>query len=340
MKFNVELSAYNTMHVAVRARYLDVVEDVEGLKRTSLAKEFRGCIEEDKGWMVLGKGSNVLFTRDFPGFIIINRIEGIRKTGESEDHVYAEAGAGVNWDDFVSYCLENNWGGVENLIRIPGTVGAAPVQNIGAYGVEVSHCIDHIKMLYPKTGETEVISGPACNFGYRNSIFKHELKGEVIITSVAFRLDKNPVPVLTYEPVLNALDKRGIKRPSIQEVAAIVSEIRNSKLPDPEIIGNCGSFFKNPIVDKNQLSILVQHYPEMKYHQVGDAFKIYAGWLLEKAGWKGYRQGQVGCYEKQALVLVNYGNASGKEVDELATRISSSVYALFGIRLEREVQTI
>ncbi len=300
--------------------------------------EFKQCQENGLEWTVLGQGSNVLFTEDFNGFVIINRIPGIRILNETATQMIVEAGAGVIWNDLVRWALANDLGGIENLIRIPGTVGAAPVQNIGAYGMEVQHTIEEVTTLDLKTGTANILSKNECAFGYRNSIFKTALQKKCIITGVRFCLEKNPNPILTYEPVRTELSKKYIAAPTIHDVAAAIEDIRASKLPDPASIGNAGSFFKNPVLEKKEFEKLKKEFPDLKYHETDDGYKVYAGWLLEKTGWRGFRRGAVGVYEKQALILVNHGGATGKEINELARQIECSIESTFRIKLEREVQ--
>jgi UDP-N-acetylmuramate dehydrogenase len=287
--------------------------------------------------LVLGQGSNILFTDDFHGVVIRNEITGINKADEDESSVIVEAGSGVTWNDLVDFAVNRGWWGIENLALIPGTVGAAPVQNIGAYGVEAADVILRVNAFHLEKKEWLVLENNECGFGYRDSIFKRELRNKSIICSVVFRLSKKVRPMLDYSGIREELERMNISEPSARDISSAVASIRRSKLPDPETLGNAGSFFKNPVVAEPEYRSLVTKYPHLKAHRQGDFFKIPAAWLIELAGWKGYRAGSTGCYEKQPLILVNYGGATGRQVLALSEKIQESVVALFGIYLEREV---
>ncbi len=290
--------------------------------------------------LVLGGGSNLLFVSDFDGLVIFPNIPGIVPEKEDANHVWVRAGAGVEWDDFVAFTVNKGWGGIENLSLIPGKVGAAPVQNIGAYGQEAADTIESVSGIDLRTGEEWEISAPDCRFAYRNSIFKQELKGKFLVTSVLFILDKFPQLNLSYEGVARMLE--GIAGPTVSDVRNVIVDIRRSKLPDPAVIGNAGSFFKNPVVESDLASRLSESHPGMPQYAVGDVgkVKLSAGWLIDQCGWKGAIRGGAGVHEKHALVLINRGEATGKEIFNLSEEIRKSVRLRFGVDLEREVLVI
>jgi len=292
--------------------------------------------------LILGGGSNVLLTGDVPGLVLLNRIMDIEVVEWAERSVVVSAGSGENWHDFVTWCLRADLGGVENLSLIPGTVGAAPIQNIGAYGVELRDTFEKLEAVELATGRLRTFTAAECRFGYRDSVFKGALKGKYFITRVFLRLTRAPYHVLKldYGALHALLDRPADKPPTIRDVSEAVIRIRRKKLPDPAHLGNAGSFFKNPIITRSRYEVLLERYPDLVAYPAGAAVKIPAGWLIERCGWKGRRIGRVGCYEKQALVLVNYGGASGAEVEALARRIAASVEAAFGIRLEPEVNIL
>jgi len=292
--------------------------------------------------LILGGGSNILFTRDFPGTVIQNCIEGIHIISQTETSVLLRAGAGVIWNDLVNYCVENEMGGIENLALIPGTCGAAPIQNIGAYGVELKDVLHSVELLRLEDWEIIHLDNEACKFSYRNSIFKQEAKGNYIILSICLKLDyKSHNLNLSYSALANELSKRGIQQANIRDIRNAVVDIRSSKLPDPAVTGNAGSFFKNPEIPELLFLNLKNEYPEIvSFPTQTGMVKIAAGWLIEKAGWKGYRKRDAGVHPLQALVLVNYGNASGEEIQFLSQEIQASVHQKFGIQLETEVNII
>ena len=337
---NVSLLPYNTFGVDVSASHVFCLKQPADLDDLQGFPVFREMSHDLRRILVLGQGSNILFTGDFDGIVIRNGIGGIKVIEEDSLSVIVEAGAGVIWNDLVDYAVSMNWWGLENLALIPGTAGAAPVQNIGAYGVEAADVIIRVNAFNLETGQWMVLENSDCAFGYRDSIFKRSLKNRVVICSVVFRLSKRAEPRLGYSGVREELDRKGIIDPSAGDIAEAVAAIRRSKLPDPALLGNGGSFFKNPVVGETVFQRLKGSYPLMPFHRHGELYKIPAGWLIEKAGWKGYRSGNVGCYEKQSLILVNYGNATGREVLDLSERISGSVASVFGIGLEREVNVI
>jgi UDP-N-acetylmuramate dehydrogenase len=300
---------------------------------------------------ILGGGSNILFTRDFDGLVLKNEIRGIELIREDEKYVYVRVGAGESWHGFVQVCLQRNWAGVENLSLIPGSVGAAPMQNIGAYGVEIKEVFYELEALQLEDGKVYSFSLNDCEFGYRDSVFKKRFKDRTIILDVTFRLNKIPKFHTGYGAIREELDKMGVRELSIQAISQAVIHIRSSKLPDPQQIGNAGSFFKNPTVAGDRFAELQAAFPGIPGYPSGEprshdstpgaaAVKLAAGWLIEQCGWKGYRRGDAGCHALQALVLVNYGQASGKEIYDLSGEILLSVKKKFGVELEREVNII
>lgn len=330
---DISLKPFNTFGMDVHADYYTEITDVAQLREiaenTALpAKRF-----------VLGGGSNVLLTHTLHGILLHNKIKGIEKEKEDEDHVWVKVGAGEVWHDFVMYAIANHWAGVENLALIPGTVGAAPIQNIGAYGVEAKEVIDHVTAWHWEMQQEVPYQNAECAFGYRDSIFKHQLKDKVFITSVTFRLNKKPNFNTSYGAIEQELQKMDIQEISIAAIADAVIAIRSSKLPNPREIGNAGSFFKNPTIPIEQYDALKESFPAIPSYPVSETMvKVPAGWLIEQCGWKGFRAGDVGVHEKQALVLVNYGTATGGAVWDLSDNIVKTVHDKYGIELEREVQ--
>lgn len=291
--------------------------------------------------LVLGGGSNILFTKDFDGLIIKNSIPGIKIIFEDEDKALIKVGAGVVWNDLVLFCLEQNLGGIENLILIPGTAGAAPIQNIGAYGVEIKDVFHSLKGIYIDKQTEGIFYKEDCKFGYRDSIFKNELKGKFIITYILLELSKKPVLVTQYKDLVGILKGLGTQKPGIKDIAALISVIREEKLPNPSQLGNAGSFFKNPVVQADAFNSLKAKFPDIPFFPAGENhYKIPAAYLIEKSGWKGKREGAVGSYEKQSLIVVNYGGAKGEEILRFARKIKASVKELFGIELQEEVNII
>jgi UDP-N-acetylmuramate dehydrogenase len=289
--------------------------------------------------MILGGGSNLLFTRDYEGLIIHPLITGIQPDKTIDNVVVVTVGAGVVWDDFVAWAVSNGLGGTENLSLIPGMTGASAVQNIGAYGAEASEIIEAVHTISIESGKREIFTTQECNFGYRQSIFKTDIKGRNLITKISFRLTRDPKPNLLYGNLKTEVEKRG--KPSLATTREAVIEIRRSKLPDPAETGNAGSFFKNPVVPESMALKLQQYSPLMPFYPAGEGLiKLAAGWLIEQCGWKSYRQGDAGVHDKQALVLVNHGNATGKEIFKLSEEIRASVNSRFGVSLEREVEVI
>jgi len=304
-------------------------------------EDLAGFLATNKEWqnlqlLIIGSGSNLLFVNDFPGLIINPNIPGIKIVHEDRNNIWLEVGAGVVWDDLVEYAVFNRWGGIENLSLIPGKVGAAAVQNIGAYGMEIQSQIESVTGFNLETLTENILESTDCQFAYRDSIFKNQLKNSFIITSVVFKLDKFPEFILNYGDLKSETEKLGAI--NLRNIRKAVIGIRESKLPDPKIFGNAGSFFKNPVIDEVQATPLLNIYPNMPHYPAPEKrTKLAAGWLIEQCGWKGFRRGDAGVHEKQALVLVNYGNATGKEIFELSEKIRQSVQDKFGVELEREV---
>jgi UDP-N-acetylmuramate dehydrogenase len=335
---NISLQPFHTFHIQVSARYYASFSDPSSLEHLL---RFRSSQITTKELLILGGGSNILFTRDYDGLVLKNDILGIEKISEDSDHVYLKVGAGENWHRFVMYCIANNLAGVENLSLIPGNVGASPMQNIGAYGVEIKEVFHSLEAMHLQERYIRNFSLLDCEFGYRDSVFKRRHKNEFAILSVTFRLNKQPKFNTSYGAIEQELKKMGVQELSIGAISQAVINIRSSKLPDPDVIGNAGSFFKNPTVSASFFDGLKKKFPSVVAYKVGDdAFKLAAGWLIEQAGWKGIRKGDAGCHGSQALVLVNYGNATGKEVYDLSEEILRSVQDKFGVLLEREVNII
>jgi UDP-N-acetylmuramate dehydrogenase len=333
---NFSLRQFNTFGLQVSCRHYLPFHSAEELT-ASLALE--DVIKSPK--MILGGGSNVLFLSDYPGIILHNQIQYIREISREEDTVWIQAGAGTVWNDLVNYCVEKEYYGIENLALIPGTCGAAPIQNIGAYGTELKSVLYSLEVFNFESKEIEIFTNADCQFGYRNSFFKLSGKGKYCIVSITLKLSTLPVLNLTYMALKDELEKSGISQPTIQDVRDTVVKIRSSKLPNPAEIGNAGSFFKNPEITEGDFRVLQQNHPDLVSYASKPGYrKLAAGWLIEKAGWKGYRTGDVGVHERQALVLVNYGNGKGIEIAELAEKIQDSVFAHFDIRLEPEVNFI
>lgn len=332
----VSLRPYNTFGIDVTARELVHIQTVDDLR--NLIRDRRLQPHEI---FVLGGGSNVLFTRDVQETILRNELTGIEVVREDDAHVWVKAMGGEVWHTFVLWCIDRGYGGVENLSLIPGTVGAAPMQNIGAYGVEIKDTFDSLEAMDLRTAEVTVFHHADCAFGYRESIFKHEAKGKYVIISVTFRLDKQPKLNTSYGAIQQTLEKQGILSPTIRDVSNAVIAIRSSKLPNPAEIGNAGSFFKNPEVEESKYLELKQHYPDVVgYPTSPGKIKLAAGWLIEQCGWRGKRVGNTGSHKDQALVLVNYGGVKGKEVYELSEAIKQSVLEKFGVQLHTEVNII
>lgn len=334
---NISLKPYNTFGIDAKARYFTTF--------TSLAdvEELFSFFAKNKltNNLILGGGSNILLTQDFNGLVAKNEIHGIEVAKEDVDHIYIKAGAGENWHRLVLHCIKNNYAGLENLSLIPGNVGASPMQNIGAYGVEIKDVFHELEGYNVEDKKLTTFLNKDCGFAYRDSIFKKKYKDKFIITSVTFRLNKIPKYNTSYGAIQDELEKMGVKELSIAAISQAVINIRQSKLPDPAVIGNAGSFFKNPTVPKEQFETLQQKFSNIVGYTINDKeVKLAAGWLIEQCGWKGYRKGDAGCHAAQALVLVNYGNANGIDIYNLSTEIMHSVEDKFGVFLEREVNII
>lgn len=330
------LKNYNTFNFDIKAG-----EFCEISGEDELLELFTGNEINKKTFLVIGEGSNILFKNDFDGLVIKMINAKIDVVKEDNSFAYIKAGAGVNWDSFVDFAVCRNYGGIENLSLIPGTVGASPVQNIGAYGQEVKDTIAYVEGLDVIAKEKITLSKEECNFGYRSSIFKNELKNKFIVTSVVFRLDKHPILNIGYGSIKSELEKLSKTEYSLGDVRDAVINIRKSKLPDPAEIGSAGSFFKNPEIGRKEYLSMKDKFPEIPSYELNSGlFKIPAGWLIEQCGWKGKRIGDAGCYSKQALILCNYGAARPKEIIELAESIKSSVYNKFGIEIHEEVNII
>ena len=330
---NYSLKKLNTFGLDVKCSYFAEVKTVEELKE---------CLNSDnaktKEIFILGGGSNLLLTGDLNFFVIKISIKGIQVVEENDHQVLLAGGAGEVWHEFVLKTLELNFYGLENLSLIPGCVGASPMQNIGAYGVEIKDRFEYLEALNVKTLEIEKFDAESCEFGYRESVFKRKLKGQYIITKVVFKLNKTFELNTSYGAIETELNARGIVNPSPKDVSDAVIAIRQSKLPDPKEIGNSGSFFKNPVVDISLLKSIQTIYPDVVNYQVDENnFKLAAGWLIEQAGWKGKTIGTHGVHKNQALVLVNYGGSSGKDIFQLSEDIIESIFTKFGVKLEREV---
>ncbi len=331
---NHPLKNLNSYHLDVRADHYCECRSLKDIRELISAREFL-----DRKALILGGGSNVLFSGDFGGLIVRPLIRGMEIVKEDRESVWIRAGAGENWDDFVAWTVNWGFGGIENLSLIPGSVGSAPIQNIGAYGAELEQVVEEVSAVDILTGKPLSFSREACRFGYRDSIFKREWKGKCVITSVTLRLSKKPVLNLGYGPVAEKIS--GVKNPDVRVLRKVIMEIRRSRLPDPDELANAGSFFKNPVVPSEHLEKLLGKYPGIpSYPAASGSRKVPAAWLIEQCGWKGKRRGDAGCYDKQPLVLVNHGGATGQDILELAARIETDVMERFGIGLEKEVNVV
>lgn len=331
-EINYSLKHHNTFGIDAQcARYVEY-DSVQELQ------SFLAQRPMNIPFLPIGQGSNLLFTKDYNGIILHSGIKGITVIASNEDSVLIEAGSGEVWDDFVGYCVEHGYYGLENLSLIPGEVGASAVQNIGAYGVEAKDLIEAVAAIDVEHNRMVILDKKQCRYAYRSSRFKTDWKGKYVITHVLYRLSKTFSPNLEYGALRRELDKRGNSSISAQELRQLVIDIRRSKLPDPVEIGSAGSFFMNPIVDKDVFESLLSQHSDMPYYAMGnEKYKIPAGWLIEQCGWKGKTEGHVGVYDKQALVIVNYGGATGQEVVTLSNRIRDDVKSRFGIEIKPEV---
>jgi UDP-N-acetylmuramate dehydrogenase len=331
---NVSLKAYNTFGLDYIA---DCVVHIQSEEEaiSSFSSERRA----GDPLFILGGGSNLLFTQDYHGTILHPEIGGIEIEEKNDEYVLISAGSGVNWDKFVEWTVNKGFGGLENLSLIPGLLGATPVQNIGAYGVEIKDLIESVRAVSLEDGSVRVFSNTDCRFGYRNSIFKNDLQGKYLITKVQYKLSIKPLLKVNYGSMTDEINKLGDV--SLKNIRQAVINIRRSKLPDPEIIGNAGSFFKNPAVNISEADKLKKFFPSMPSYEDKPGFtKLAAGWLIDQCGWKGFRKGDAGVHQNQALVIVNYGKATGKEIYDLSETVRKSVYDKFGVDLEREVEIV
>ncbi|MCC6817202.1 MAG: UDP-N-acetylmuramate dehydrogenase [Saprospiraceae bacterium] len=326
----IELKTFNTFGIPAKAKELHFIKDEGELK------DFYGL--EANQYYILGSGSNILIVSDINAIILKNEIKGKEIIHEDDNHVIVRIGGGEVWHEFVLWTIEKGFSGIENLSLIPGTVGAAPVQNIGAYGVEMDELFVRCEGIHLQFGKAISMNKEACEFKYRDSIFKNSLKGKIFITRVHFKLNKKCVPRLDYGDIRKVLMTKNIVEPTASDISNAIIQIRKSKLPDPIVLGNAGSFFKNPIISKELFVQLNDRFPDIPHYEVNELkVKLPAGWLIEKCGWKGKREGDAGCHDKQALVLVNYNSASGDQILRFAHSIIDSVLLHFGICLEMEV---
>lgn len=327
------LKPHNTFGLDVKAERYVRLNDIDDVREVLYSKTI--C---KKPILVLGSGSNILFSKDFEGTVLHPNLNNIEIASETKEDVYLRVGAGVCWDRLVEFCVNNGWGGIENLSLIPGNVGAAPVQNIGAYGVEAKDSIVSVKGLYISKGKPFVFDNTTCEFGYRDSIFKRVLKKRAIITHVSFRLSKFPKFVTHYGNIDEELKK--YDEVNLKNIRKAIIDIRSRKLPDPKDLGNAGSFFKNPVIKEVKAAKLKQKYPDMPTYPAVDGVKLSAGWLIEQCGWKGKRVGNVGMYQEQSLIMVNYGGATAQELINLSSAIQESVKSTFDVKIEPEVNFV
>lgn len=332
---NYDLRLLNTFSIPAKAKFFTEIHSEEDLKKLFTTKEFK----ENKK-LFLGGGSNVLFTKDFDGLVILNKLKRIKILKEDSNNVAIRSMSGEIWHDLVIFAVERGYWGIENLSLIPGTVGAAPMQNIGAYGTELHHILESVEGYEIENGTKRVFKKEECEFDYRDSVFKNKLKDKYFISAITLKLSKKEKKNLSYKILSEHIEKNKIEVRNSKDISNAVCQIRRSKLPDPKIIPNAGSFFKNVFINKEKMDEMLKTYPQMPFFKEGGVVKIPAGWLIEQCGWKGKRVGNVGVHEKQALVLVNYSGASGKEVKDLAEKIVASVDSKFGIKLVPEVNLI
>jgi UDP-N-acetylmuramate dehydrogenase len=333
---NYSLKLYNTFGIEAKAKYFAEVSTIQDLKKVLVFRR-----QNNLPILFIGGGSNLLFVDDFPGVVLKLNLKGIEIINENDNEVLVKTQGSENWHNFVLWTLENDFGGLENLSLIPGNVGTAPMQNIGAYGVEVKDYITEVQTLHLETGDERIFTNEECNFGYRESVFKNELRGQYVLVAVTFKLSKkNHTLHLDYGAIKTELEQENITEPTIQDISTAVIRIRESKLPDPSQIGNSGSFFKNPVVTNEEFAEIEKAYPTVSHFKTDAGVKLAAGWLIEQAGWKGKRFGDAGVHDKQALVLVNHGNATGREIYDLSEQIINDIKTKFGVTLTREVNII
>ncbi|NVJ86142.1 MAG: UDP-N-acetylmuramate dehydrogenase [Algoriphagus sp.] len=329
---NISLKPFNTFGIDKKARFFTAVTTIKELQEALTFGK-----QKNLSIIILGGGSNILLTQDLDCLVIKIKLTGIQILEENEEEVFVEVGAGEVWHEWVQFAIHKNWAGLENLSLIPGTVGASPMQNIGAYGVEIQDVFHSLKAINRNTLELEIFTKDKCEFGYRESVFKHKLKDQFVICSVVFKLSKKPTFHTEYGAIQETLSEMNVSETSIQTISEAVIKIRQSKLPDPSMIGNAGSFFKNPTISFEEFEKLKERFPEVPGYPQPNGIKVPAGWLIERAGWKGFKRGKVGVHDKQALVLVNFGDGDGAEIAKLASEIQSSVEERFGIKLSPEV---
>lgn len=330
---NIALDAYNSFRIAANARYFSVFDSLQELE--TIIQEIP---HTNAPPLVLGGGSNILFTRNYDGLVLKNELKGMELVREDDTHYYVKAQAGENWHAFVCHCIAHEYAGLENLSLIPGNVGASPIQNIGAYGVEIKDVFHELEAFHLKDHTIQIFRKEDCAFGYRESVFKKKYRDQFVLLNVTYRLRKQPVFETSYGAIEQELERMGVQQLSIQSIAAAVIQIRRSKLPDPEQIGNAGSFFKNPTIPLAQYHALKEKFPALNGYPNGpEQIKLPAAWLIEQCGWKGYRKRDAGCHHQQALVLVNHGQARGQEILDLSSAIIDSVADRFQVVLEREV---
>jgi len=332
---NISLKHYNTFGIDVTAKHFVSASNIDDLKQIL-------SLKEHPNKLILGGGSNMLLTKDFNGLVVHINLKGIEIISENDNTVIVKANAGENWHEFVLWCINNGFGGIENLSLIPGNVGTAPIQNIGAYGVELKDVFESCEALSLETKSLRSFSKSECNFGYRNSIFKQEAKGQFIITNVNFKLSKQNYNLsINYGAITSQLELMQIDNPTIQDISKAVISIRESKLPNPKEIGNSGSFFKNPVISKTLFNTLLENFKDIPSYPISeDKVKVPAGWLIEKAGFKGKRFDDYGVHKNQALVLVNFGGAKGSDILKLSKLIQKTVERIFGIFIEAEVNIL
>jgi len=336
LSHNHSLKNYNTFGVDVKSELFAEVKSENDLLKIISDKNLK---EEKK--IILGGGSNILFTKNFDGLILKISIAGIKIIEEDENNSLIEAGAGVVWDDLVSFCVQRNYGGIENLTLIPGTVGAAPIQNIGAYGHELADTFVSLNGIFLENLEQKTFNKDQCGFSYRSSVFKEKLKNNFIVSSIRLLLSKKAKPNISYKSLQEYISKNSIKNPTLKDISEAVASIRRSKLPEPKLIGNAGSFFKNPVLINDEFNKIKSKYPDVvNFPSDAEKTKISAGWLIEECGWKGKRVGDVGTYPDHALVICNFGNASGAEILEFAMQIKEDVQDKFKITLQEEVNIL
>ncbi len=333
---HASIRPFNTFHVDAQVEFLAYIKTIEEARSLIHNK-----LLNNRNYIFLGGGSNILFTRNYHGVVIKIDLQGKELIDETPELVYVKVQAGEVWDDFVAWAVNRGYGGIENLSLIPGNVGSSPIQNIGAYGVELKDVFHSLEALDLKSGKINTFTKPQCNFSYRSSIFKEKNYKHFMITSVVLKLEKKPVVNAGYGTIIEELEKMGVQQPTIKEMRAAIISIRNQKLPDHNILGNAGSFFKNPIISTKEFERCRELLPGIVFYKLAnEKIKLAAGWLIEKAGWKGVRKGNVGVHHNQALVLVNYGNATGKEVFDLSEEIIQDINEKYSIKLEREVNII